>query len=538
MISAETRAQIRHWFFAEHWKIGTIAQELSLHPDTVRLAIESDRFHRAQTLRACLTDPYLPFIRQTLDQHPRLRATRIYQMIRERGYQGSVMQLRRAVATLRPGRPEPFLRLHTFPAEQAQVDWAHFGEVQVGRARRHLSCFLITLSYSRALYLEFFFDQTLENFLRGHVHAFAAWSGQPRVILHDNLRTAVLERRGDQVHFHPRLLELCAHYHCLPRPCQVRAGNQKGRVERAIRYVRESFWAGRAFTTLPECNPQALLWRDEGAHQRPWPGDDTRTVAEAFAEEQPRLLPLPLHPFNTDLILPIRSQKTTYIRFDLNDYSIPPEALGRSLTLVASDSVVRILHGTQEIARHARSYDRHQQVLHPPHQDALLQLKRKAFHSTPSGRLAQAAPESETLLDLAFARGESAGPQTAQLLKLLDLYGVAALRSAIREALERDTPRASSLAFLLRQRHQQASSSTPLVVDLRQVWYDGYRSGSSTQGAPVRKTHKIPFRTARRSFQGRLRPSRRLAGSGTRGSRIFHCWSVRSRLWHIPVLMP
>ena len=125
MISAETRAQIRLWFFAEHWSIGTIAQVLRLHPDTVRHAIESDRFHRAQTLRACLTDPYVPFIRQTLDQHPRLRATRIYQMIRERGYHGSVIQLRRVVAILRPIRREPFLRLHTFPAEEAQVDWAH-----------------------------------------------------------------------------------------------------------------------------------------------------------------------------------------------------------------------------------------------------------------------------------------------------------------------------------------------------------------------------------------------------------------------------
>ena len=250
MISSETRVQIRHWFYAEHWKIGTIAQELGVHPDTVRSAIESNRFHRAQTLRPCLTDPYLPFIRQTLDLYPRLRATRIYQMIRERGYQGSVVQLRRAVASLRPQRPEPFLRLHTFPAEQAQVDWAHFGEVRVGRARRRLSCFVITLSYSRALYLEFFFDQTMENFLRGHVHAFQAWAGSPRVILYDNLRSAVLERRGNQIHFHPRLMELCAHYHFIARPCQVRAGNQKGRVERAIRYVRESFWAGRDFTTL------------------------------------------------------------------------------------------------------------------------------------------------------------------------------------------------------------------------------------------------------------------------------------------------
>ena len=134
MISSETRMQIRHWFYAEHWKIGTIAQALGIHADTVRSAIESNRFHRAQTLRPCLTDPYLPFIRQTLDQYPGLRATRIYQMLRERGYQGSVVQLRRAVANLRPHRPEPFLRLHMFPAEQAQVDWAHFGEVMVGRA--------------------------------------------------------------------------------------------------------------------------------------------------------------------------------------------------------------------------------------------------------------------------------------------------------------------------------------------------------------------------------------------------------------------
>ena len=86
---------------------------------------------------------------------------------------------------------------------QAQVDWAHFGHVMVGRAKRALSCFVMTLSYSRALYLEFFFDQTMENFLRGHVHAFEAWPGQPRVILYDNLKSAVLERRGNQILFHP-----------------------------------------------------------------------------------------------------------------------------------------------------------------------------------------------------------------------------------------------------------------------------------------------------------------------------------------------
>jgi transposase len=464
MISPETHVQIRRYFYAEHWKIGTIARELNVHPDAVRHAIESDRFNRTPSLRPCITDPYMEFVRQTLYQHPRLRATRIYQMIHVRGYTGSIVQLRRAVALLRPPVHEPFLRLQMLPAEQAQVDWAHFGEVAVGRARRKLSCFVATLSYSRALYLEFFFDQTMENFLRGHVHAFEDWCGQPRVILYDNLRSAVLERRGDQIHFNPRLLELCAHYHFTARPCQVRAGNQKGRVERAIRYVRESFWAGRSFTTLAECNRQARLWRDQVAHRRPWPGDDSRTIAEVFAEEQPRLLPPPAHPFGTDLVVPVRSGKTIYVRFDLNDYSIPPEVVGRQLMLVASDTLVRILEGTVEVARHHRTYDRHQFVLDPGHAQALMKVKRKSFDATPTGRLALAVPESKVLIDLAFEKGESAGSQTAQLLKLLDTYGPAAFRRAVHEALERNTPRASSVAFLLRR--QQRAAAAPVPVDL------------------------------------------------------------------------
>jgi len=461
MISPETRARIRRYFYAEHWKIGAIAGELGVHPDTVRNAIESERFHSAP-IRSSLADPYLGFVRQTLEQHPRLRATRIHAMLGDRGYTGSIVQLRRAVARLRPLKQEPFLQLHTLAGEQAQVDWAHFGHVMVGRAKRALSCFVMTLSYSRALDLEFFFDQTMENFLRGHVHGFAAWGGQPRVILYDNLKSVVLERRGDQIHFHPRLIELSGHYHFAARPCQVRAGNQKGRVERAIRYVRDSFWAGRVFTTLAECNRQAWLWRDQVAHQRRWPGGDHRTVAEAFAEEQPRLLPPPQHPFPTECIVAVQSRKTIYVRFDLNDYSIPPQAVGRPLTLVASDTTVRILDGSVELARHVRSYDRHQLVLDPAHQDAVLALKRKAFHATPAGRLEQAVPESRQLLDLAFAQGESAGTQTAQLLKLLEKYGAAALRRAIQQALARNTPRASSVAFLLGRQPR----TTPLLLDL------------------------------------------------------------------------
>ena len=454
MISAEEIAEIRRLYFAEHWKVGTIAAQLNLHPETVRNAIHAERFGGGRPPRATLTDPYLDFIRDTLEQYPRLRATRIYEMVKARGYAGSVIQLRRVVARLRPAKREAFFRLSTLPGEWAQVDWASFGEVRIGRARRRLSCFVLTLSYSRALYLEFFYDQSLETFLLGHVNAFTDLGGVARSINYDNLRSVVLERRGDAIHFHPRMLELCGHYHFAAVPCRLARGNEKGRVERAIQYIRHSFFAARSFSNLEDLNLKARKWRDEIAHQRPWPSDDSRTVAEAWTEERPRLLPLPAHPFECDLVKTVRSDKTLYVRFDLNDYSIPPSAVGKHLTLVANPWWVRLLDGGQEIARHRRSYDRHQRIDDRCHLEQLLEEKRKALGATATGRLAQMVPSAGELLDAAFARGESAAAQARQLQKLLEEYPAAEVEAAVHEALQRQTPRASSVAFILNRRHR------------------------------------------------------------------------------------
>lgn len=455
MIAPDLIVKIRHLYFAEHWKIGTIATQLGLHHDTVRAAIGSASFNRTRReLSNQRTTAYLDFIRQTLKEYPRLRATRIFQMIRARGYQGSLSQLRRVVSALRPSVEEAFLQLRTFPGEQGQADWAHFGEVQIGRARRRLSCFVITLSYSRALSLRFFFDQGLENLLRAHVEAFREFQGSPRVILYDNMKQVVLRRRGEDVEFHPRILELAAHYHFAPKPCHPGRGNEKGRVERAIQFIRSSFFAARVFTTLEDFNHQAREWRDQIAHQRRWPEDDSRIVEDVFREEQSRLLQLPAHGFDCDLLVSVQTRKTIYVRFDLNDYSIPPDAVGRKLTLQVSPSSVRVLNGRTPVAEHRRSWDRHQVIEDPAHRQALLEEKRRAMGSSPSGRLRLAVPESETLLDQAFRRGESIGRSTTQLIELLDDYGAEELRSAIRQALERETPRVSSVAWLLQQRRR------------------------------------------------------------------------------------
>ena len=230
MISKEQIAAIRRLYYAEHWKIGTIATELGLHADTVKRAVGTERF-KSRVSKRLVTDPFLDFIQQTLKQYPRLRATRLFEMVKARGYKGGDSQLRRVVRQLCPVSREAFLRLSPFPAEQAQADWASFGEVSIGRARRRLSCFVLTLSYSRAIWLEFFLDQSLENFLLGHVNAFHDWGGVCRTILYDNLKSAVLERLGDQVRLHPRLLDLCGHYHFAARPCNPGRGNEKGRLE-------------------------------------------------------------------------------------------------------------------------------------------------------------------------------------------------------------------------------------------------------------------------------------------------------------------
>ncbi len=142
--------------------------------------------------------------------------------------------------------------------------------------------------------------------------------------------------------------------------------------------------------------------------------------------------------------------------------------MGRPLTLVASEQTVRILDGSTEIARHLRSYDRHDVRTDPAHQEALLAEKRQALGATPGGRLLAAVPETETLLDEAFQRGEPTGRQTAKLVELLDLYGAEELQAAVREALQRGTPRAASVAFLLGRRQRAQGRKAPLPIELRQ----------------------------------------------------------------------
>ena len=388
-------------------------------------------------------------------------------MVRDRGYPGSAIQVQRYVRTVRPAaRAEAYLRLDTLAGEQAQVDWGNFGPIRVGATTRVLSCFVLVLSWSRACYARFAFDQTLESFLRGHVEAFTALAGVPRTILYDNLKSVVLERVGDHIRFHPRLLELAGHYHFAPQPCAVARGNEKGRVERMIGFLRHAFFAARPFSSVADLNTQLTRWIADVAHARPVPDHRAQRVADALTEEQAQLLPLPEHPFPCTLVRAVSSGKTPYIRFDGNDYSIPHPLVRRPLTLVASEHVVRLLAGPTEVARHARSYDRQQRIEDDTHLAALVAEKRRAHDLRGRDRLRHACPQAEAFIAALALRGHPLASETTRLLHLLDQVGAPALDAALGEAVARGAISAASVAHVLEQRRRARRQPPPLDVVL------------------------------------------------------------------------
>jgi len=464
----DIEAQILRYHHAEKWPVGTIARQLHVHHGVVRRVLAQAGLPRlGPSPRPSQVDAYLPFIRQTLDTFPTLTASRLYAMVRERGYRGRPDHFRHLIACHRP-RPkaEAYLRLRSLPGEQAQVDWGHFGHLAIGRARRPLMAFVMVLSHSRQIFLRFFPDARMESFLRGHAAAFAAWGGVPRVLLYDNLKSAVLERRGDAIRFHPTLLGFAGHYRYEPRRVAVARGNEKGRVERAIRYVRDAFFAARSFTDLDDLNAQAEAWCTGPAADRRCPGEPERSVGAVFADEVQHLMALPDNPAPLLEQVAVSVGKTPYVRFDLNDYSVPHDHVRRVLTVLADPHEVRIVDGAEVLARHRRSYDKGAQVEDAAHVQALVDDKRAARQHRATDRLAQAAPASQVLLVRAAERGASLGTITAALLRLLERFGAAALQAAILEALARDVPHPNAVRLALERRRGLHGDAPPVALVL------------------------------------------------------------------------
>ena len=274
----------------------------------------------------------------------------------------------------------------------------------------------------------------------------------------------VLERQGEAIRFHPEILSFAAHYGYDARPVAVARGNQKGRVERAIQYIRTSFFAARTFRDLADLNEQARAFCLGLSAQRKCPQDKTLTVAQAFEQERAHLLPLPEVPTATEECTPVHVGKTPYVRFDKNDYSVPYDRVRRTLVVRATRDTVRILEGTLVLAVHARSYEQGQQVEEAAHIQALVEQKKQAQMHRGVSYLSLMVPQATELLSRLAQRGGQLGSATAALLRLLAHYGQAEMQIAIAEVLTHDVPHPHAVRHVLERRRRARQQPPPLPV--------------------------------------------------------------------------
>lgn len=465
-IDRPTEAEIRRLYFGEHWKKGTIVEQLGIHREVVeRVVGPLGPTPKSRATRPSVLDPYRGFVLETLERYPTLVATRLYDMLGERGYTGSLRTLRRFVRLNRPTkRCEVYLRLETLPGEQAQIDWAHVGQLRVPGGVRPLYCFVLLLRYSRAMWAELVLEQTTTSLLRSLVRAAQYFGGVTHQWLFDNPKSIVAAREGSAIRFQDALVDLASHLHVALRACRVRKPTDKGGVERAIRYLKTRFFPARVMASLESGNEALWDFLETIANQRRHPTQKDRTVAEVFAEEKTRLLPLPDAGLPTELVTRVPADKTAFVCFDANRYSVHPDAADRMLTLVATDTEVRLLDGPHLVGMHARSWGKNRVLEAPEHRAALLAHKAGARDGKGRDRLRSAIPRIDELLRRWLEDGRNVGSLVARTLKLLDLYGPSVLAAAVEDLLAKNSHDYGALAILCEQRRTRPRRLLPIEL--------------------------------------------------------------------------
>lgn len=467
MIDYETYCKIRDHRDRQGLSITQTARALGLHPETVAKWSRRERYEqRVPVKRGSQLDPYKGLIVRWLEAHP-LSAQQIFQRLREAGYPGGLTIVNLYVRRIRPPKRKAFLKLTFAPAECAQIDWGEYGSVGVGTTRRRLSFFVMVHCYSRQMYVEFTVSQTMEHFLGCHERAFAAL-GVPTKIMVDNLKSAVLRRlTGTAPVFNPRYVDYARH-HCFEiAPCNVAAGNEKGRVESGVGYVKKNFLNGTEFTDFAAVNPAAQAWLNEISNVRIH-GETHRRPVDLFAEERGLLRAANPNPYDLARVLALRASSQFRIALDTNRYSVPAEFANQPVTVKAYPERVCIYHQDRLIARHVRSFDRHQDIEDPDHPKALLEQRKSAREQRLLSQFLGLSIKAPAYYEGLMARRFNARGHARKILALAEIYGKDACGRAIEDALAFNAFSSEYIAHLLESRARtQSQPSSPLSLTRR-----------------------------------------------------------------------
>lgn len=468
-------AEIRRLNLVEKVSVSEIARKLRVSRKTVRKALASDvcpqRLPTA-TVRPSKLDPFKDYINERLGKYSRLPASVVYEEIKRQGYPGKIRIVEDYLHKIKKKTEEAFLRIETLPGEYAQVDWANCGTVQIGNAIRKLSCFVMVLSFARMMYLEFTLSQCLEDFIQCHINAFKFFGGVTKKVLYDNLKTVVLSRLGNNIQFNPKFMEFAGIYLFEPKLCNPGRGNEKGKVEGGIKYIRSSFLSGRETRTAwPGIQGAAAAWRDETANIRIHRTTRERPI-DRFEREKLLLSKLPLVDYDAAIVRSLKATSQALAHFDGNAYSVPHSLAYKPLTLKAYPDTIRVFDNSKQAAEHKRSYERGIVIEDPKHYEGLLAIKRRAHASKIKDSFLNLGELATKYLDGLIKADLNLPHHLAQIMDWVRLYGKTEVLQAIDHALKFEAFGAAYLKnIILQQRTARGLKETPpIVIPAKPAW--------------------------------------------------------------------
>jgi len=452
MIDFDLFSRIMNYHEQKGLNANQIAEELGLDRRTVCKWLKESRFRqRAQVLRPSKLDPFKGSVVRMLETHP-YSGAQILQRIREEGFDGGYTIVKDYLRKVRPRKVPAFLKLSFAPGECAQVDWGSLGTIRVGESSRRLSFFVMVLCYSRMMYLEFTVSQTMEHWLACHQNAFDAFGCVPKKIMVDNLKSAVIKRIiGQTPVFNPKYLDFANHFGFTIVACGVGKGNEKGRVENAVGYVKKNLLAGLDLPQFHAMENVSKQWLETTANVRIH-GETRRKPVEMFSEEKPSLLLLTPHPYDIGTITHVRASTQFRVTVDSNHYSVPAEYAGALLTLKTYPDRICIYCADKLIARHARTYDRNKDIEDPDHPKVLIAQRSKARDQKIFMRFLALCPAASDYYRELEKRRMNPRHHVQKIVALSEIYGEEPVAGAMEDAFHFQAFSCEYIANLCEQR--------------------------------------------------------------------------------------
>ena len=365
MISKEDYIVLKH-YLREGLPKTAIAQRLGISRKTVQrhAAGDRNRTYGPRLPKPSLVDPYKKYIQGRLELYPELSAVRLLAEIRALGYQGQYTMVKKYVRLVRPKAPlEIEQRFEVPPGQQVQLDFADF-KTPFGKVH----ALMAVLSWSRYLWVRFFYHEDQLTVLGGLHKAFLALGGVPHTVLFDRMKTAVVDSDEEgRAIFNQEMLRFAAHYGFRPLACRPYRAKTKGKVERTVSYLRDSFFYGRNFRDMDDLNRQVREWLEGTANARVH-ATTGEIPAVRLPVERSHLLALPESSYVPTITMGRKISRDGYVSYNGNDYSIPEGLVEPEVTVAATLEEVRFYQHGQLVAVHPLLDTKGQRRLDPGHQ--------------------------------------------------------------------------------------------------------------------------------------------------------------------------